>query len=145
MSRKNLRKLANYLLNLPKGYVHFDMNLIAEIPSSSEDGPEPIDAAKFFKNCGAVGCALGHGPAAGIKAHAWEDWFSYCQRVFGFDDQSAGWSWAFDESWRELDNTPQGAALRIFYMLDFGIPSKFTGADQEHFGKYKNAYDIIDY
>lgn len=81
--------------------------------------------------CGTVACAVGHGPGAGIAPMADDcTWQRYAARVFGadrlMDDIVHGW--CFDGAWTVLDNSPTGAAQRIVYMLQHGVPEDFTTA-----------------
>lgn len=116
----NLKKLARYLDELPTGYNGFDMwnySTFTEYPHV------------LTHECGSVGCAVGHGPLAGIDAIKGEDWNEYCLRVFGLAVQydtkveNDPWVWCFDRGWKHVDNTHSGAARRITYMLEKGVPS----------------------
>jgi hypothetical protein len=128
--RRNLAKLAQYLESLPEDYRHFDMS---DFASHNGDCSEVVgdamvalatDPAKFFSNCGTVACALGHGPAAGVRMKLEEaqdhDWDAYCERQFGIPAQrvNATWDFLFSSSWSFIDDTPRGAAARIRYYLD---------------------------
>jgi hypothetical protein len=77
--------------------------------------------------CGSVGCAIGHGPYAGVKKLEEEDWFDYCRRVFinniATNLHADSWEWLFSEEWKEVDNGPIGAAERIDILLTKGLPS----------------------
>jgi hypothetical protein len=71
MKRKNLRKLAEYLLSLPEDYKHFNMGRFycenyRKGYNSWWNNQEP-DEIKPTMDCGTVACALGHGISAGIK------------------------------------------------------------------------------
>lgn len=67
--------------------------------------------------CGSVGCAIGHGPYAGIEKTE-RDWLEYSERVFGIDRRAVEWDYVFDDKWSAYDNTPQGAARRLQEVLD---------------------------
>jgi hypothetical protein len=113
MNVKNLDKLATYLEGLPFGYSHFDMQLYI-------DGQESLPYLRCEENfCGTAACALGHGPAAGIcytGTNLFADWEGYAAK---FTDRDALlWVWLFNDEWRHTDNTHQGAAARIRYVLD---------------------------
>jgi hypothetical protein len=125
MNRKNLQKLATFLAygKLPKE-VEFDMSAYAEDPWSKRD-----------TICGTVGCAAGMGPFAGIKKKRVEDWDDYCGRVF-LESASREWDWCFGSSWQDIDNTPKGAARRIQYLLDKGVPDDFYGPRSDIKTKY---------
>jgi len=119
--RQNLRTLADYLAQLPKGYEHFDMAYYYLIR----------------EGCGTTACALGHAPSAGIITLENETWEEFSKRVFGIADDDrdivAGeftkdWEWLFSENWQYIDNTPHGAAARIFIYLYGGVPKEFIKA-----------------
>lgn len=113
--RANLRKLADYLARLPDDYEQFNMGLYM----SSSDVPGTIRS----EPCDTVACALGHGPTAGIRTYNDANWDDYSDRAFG-DTGGRGatlaWSWCFSPGWVRTDNTPRGAAARIYYLLDKG-------------------------
>lgn len=108
--RKNLNKLADYLAK-KRSKNDFDINVFCDENTSI-----------YSTTCGTVGCAIGHGPYAGIKKLKNEDWFEYSVRVFGFSSFSQEWMWCFDSGWSNTDNTPTGAAKRIRYLLQRGLP-----------------------
>ena len=102
--RANLAKLADYLVTVPQSA--FDM----------ADYQQKTD-------CGTVACAVGHGPEAGVQKRDCESWNQYSDRVFA--PQFESWGWCFSDHWSVADNTPQGAAARIRYMLEHGVPSNW--------------------
>lgn len=109
--KQNLLKLVKYL-EQPKLDAKFNMVCYGDetITTSSTD-------------CGSVGCAVGHGPYAGIRKFKSEDWYQYSRRVFGLNYNE--WIWCFDDLWIYLDNTPKGAAARIRLLLEKGLPSNY--------------------
>ena len=111
MNRENLKKLSDYLLSgeLKAG---FDMGQYADTNDYR------------VTECGSVGCAIGHGPYAGIPKQRGEDWFEYVDRVFTYDYDII--EWCFDILWAEVDNTPRGAGLRIKWLLDHGVPENYV-------------------
>lgn len=76
-------------------------------------------------NCGAAGCAVGHGPYFGIKKHTEERWGQYCKRCF-ISYHKNGWDYLFSGHWGGFDNTPEGAAKRIIYSLKYGVPENLN-------------------
>jgi hypothetical protein len=118
MNRTNLDKLATYLEGLPADYRHFGMSAYMQ----------SVDRAHFFINqaplagsCGTIACAVGHGPAAGIPADEGTVWWTdYGEKAFQLAPEE--WAWCFDSQWTVVDNTPHGAAKRIRYLLDHGLP-----------------------
>lgn len=116
--RQNLKKLASYLEQLK--------------PPESEEDPafdmadfttEDVghDECRLQLDCGSCGCAIGHGPYAGIPKLTTETWYQYHLRVFGTEV----YGWCFAGEWKEVDNTPQGAAARIRIALEHGIPNDY--------------------
>lgn len=75
----------------------------------------------FLTDCGTVGCAVGHGPYAGIPKTTEESWNEYAERCFCVN-LGMIFEYLFHSDWAQIDNTPTGAAKRIRYALDFGIP-----------------------
>lgn len=131
--RINLQQLASYLWNLPKRYGHFDMSSYHDSHYRPDhvtkeikgEGLEP--KAKYF--CGTSACAAGHGPYAGIDATGFDDWGNYGSQQFGAD--GVAWTFWFDGDWDRFDNTPHGAAKRIAYSLQHGIPQNYSKRDFE--------------
>lgn len=110
--RDNLAKLADYL---EKGELRaeFDMRLFS-------DGDHVVDASE----CGAVGCAVGHGPYAGIPKFPEETWYDYWNRAFANGDPRV-YCWCFASDWVWQDGTPSGVAKRIRVMLEHGLPKNY--------------------
>ena len=132
MNRKNLRKLANYLINLPVDYKYFDMRFFKidkETKDEIEIGGQHDDflsqtqiQPREVNVCNTVACALGHGPSAGIKPSDKDvTWWDYGHNHF-LNNGSPEWDWCFGYDWVEVDNTPQGAGKRIIYLLENGLP-----------------------
>ena len=103
--RRNLRKLAEYLLSGDLR-AEFDMTLYGNECRSP-----------LAKECGSVGCAVGHGPYAGISKHDDEEWPEYAGRVFGAH-RGHLFGYLFGAGWRYYDNTPEGAGQRIRGVLE---------------------------
>jgi len=99
--KENLLKLADYLEsgNLK---AKFDMAIIYD--TSKCDG---------INDCGTVGCALGHGPYAGIPKPLQESWIQYSYNAFGMEWGTNEFKQLFGSQWEAIDNTPEGAAKRI--------------------------------
>lgn len=107
----NLRKMAAYLRS-GKLKADFDMTDVAE------------DYC-LLDSCGSVGCVIGHGTfVLGARFH-WESWSVYQERVFGVPCFSSANDWLFSASWKRSDNTPEGAAARIDWLLANGVPTDF--------------------
>ncbi|MDH7796400.1 MULTISPECIES: hypothetical protein [unclassified Beijerinckia] len=118
MHRENLKKLADYLATGTTA-CRFDMGSFCR----DEYGD---DLAPLVHECGTVACAAGHGPAAGIEPiKKDESWTTYVRRHFGLSLFSDEGMWLFSGSWERSDNTPEGAARRIYWLLDEGLPSNW--------------------
>jgi hypothetical protein len=119
---ENLNKLSDYLWKgeFPEG-THFDMCTYCAKGMQTQP------------TCGSVGCAVGHGPYAGIEKIPGEGFSEYCERCFGcglFSDFGA-WDWCFSGKWEDVDNTAKGAAKRIQWLLEKGTPSHDDIAEQQ--------------
>ena len=121
MNRENLQKLADYLRG-PEIAMRFDMGSYCRNSAEKQDihDGDPLNPAEH--SCGTVGCALGHGPASGVDPDKSETWDRYSDRAFGLEPWGRDWEWCFGPIWAETDNTPKGAAARIQYLLDYGLP-----------------------
>jgi hypothetical protein len=108
--RSNLLKLADHLMNKP---------LMAEfkMDTFSNNYARSYDAAT---DCGTAGCAIGHATYIISPKLSGEDWMDYSERLFGLSRYSDEWSWCFGSMWAAVDNSPQGAAQRIIYLLNIG-------------------------
>lgn len=138
--RKNLRQLAKYLVALPKNYGKFDMLHYSVRPGGTFVSPDDVDVA--LRDCGSTACAVGHGPSAGIQVGAMDfTWGEYADNNFG----EGCFGWCFDDTWASVDNTAEGAGLRILYMLDYGIPEGFDVFGlglTKYKALYQDAYDV---
>ncbi len=83
--RDNLAKLAAYLEALPADYDKFKMNTY----NTDASGEEPDFSTRPVISCGSAACAIGHGPAAGIRVYDDRSWWGYATRVFGTCDGSS--------------------------------------------------------
>ena len=122
---RNLRTMCAYLWS-GKLIAAFDMGLF-----SNGVGHE----------CGTVGCVLGHA-ASVIGRSAREGWIGFSDRAFGLrafgSSHSANcWAWCFSCAWKGTDNTPHGAASRIEWMLERGLPADW---ERQMYGKSPLCY-----
>jgi len=140
INRENLARLSAYLKTLPKDYAAFEMKTFIT------GAKDPKAARKYATQnggvnvCGTAGCAIGHGPAAGILfpdegrffqfysqfdfdngeyvTGEWPAWDLYSNEFFlHMEEDEEAWEWCFGSGWSYIDNTPQGAAARIDYIL----------------------------
>ena len=132
--RANLEKLASFLERaVPPPQFGMSMYVVANI-GGYRMSLEPYEAVtEVYTQCGTVACALGHGPLAGIKPKSGDTWDTYSKRVFvdvWADDQyqvTQDWKWLFSGLWSVVDDTPKGAAARIRYYLEHGVPDDVDG------------------
>jgi len=123
--KKNLLKLADYLDTVKKEKFHMkEFRANEELIGlwCSDPGFKSL-----VPSCGTAACALGHAPA--LFPRIWkqkladETYYSgLCRQVFGVWEYSDAWTWCFDSGWSKRDNTPKGAAKRIRYMVENGVP-----------------------
>jgi hypothetical protein len=109
----NLNILADYLDSLPDDYTNFDMHYFAS------DYPEVSDRPP-------CGCAVGHGPAAGLLPAECIGgcWTEYAEVVFfnnEYHDCIEYW-FMFGDGW---ENDPKLAAARIRHVIKHGVPEGF--------------------
>lgn len=144
LQRDNLLVLANFLERaVPppnfdmSDFLNFQESEFNEGDYDSEDyipnidKPSVVAIPEIYNYCGTTACAVGHGPLAGIPPTKNETWSEYSIRNFG-----AGWNtdeenkqhlfeWCFSGGWNYKDNTPYGAAARIKWFLELGIPDDY--------------------
>jgi len=129
--RANLAKLAAYLRTLPVEYPDFAMSAFVQ------DGAGGGHDKAYVPVCGTAACAAGHGPVAGIAPLDGETWLVYSRRAFATGDE---WQWCFDEDWSQIDNTAHGAAARIEYLLNTGLPGDW---EEQMFGEIDAVYQLV--
>lgn len=118
MNRANLEKLAAYLEALPADYKHFGMR--SYFRHKDRGIFHPAQAGPV-NECGTVACAVGHAPSAGITTrYFYTSWTSYAYAAF--DVTETEFDWCFSGVWASIDDTHYGAAKRIRYMLEHGVP-----------------------
>lgn len=131
MNRENLKIAADNLRQPLK--TGFSMEVFDETGVTG-------DSEKIV--CGSVGCAIGH-TAFVIPKYKNETWLDYSLRVTGLTDNdyegNSAWDWCFSEEWRYVDNTPQGAADRIDWLLEYGLPLNWQ---EQLFGEAPLCYKV---
>ena len=117
LNKVNILKLAKFLERLPQE--KFDM---FNYKTNEEADCLPPEE----HSCGTVGCALGWAPTALRSAdlHAYDNWDDYSAQVLGIYE-AGEWGWCFDGDWKLVDNTPKGAALRLRYRVNNGVPDNY--------------------
>lgn len=126
-NRKNLQKLATYLYygNGSQG-VKFDMGQFTEPDSKFYPGVPGVGET----HCSTAGCAVGFAPFAGIRKFKAESFYDYSLRTLTNDAEE--WKWCFNQRWADIHGTRKGAAKRIQYFLDNGLPENFWIPFPEH-------------
>jgi hypothetical protein len=135
LNAQNFFRLVHYLESLPDDYGSFNMSFYFY---KEVAGPERLKIKRRevqyalhnggVNSCGAVACAIGHGPAAGLLVspdeiyemdyEAQVNWKRYAVRVFGVSDGSSPvGAFMFGSDWNRFDRTARGAAARIRYVL----------------------------
>jgi len=102
--KENLEKLAIYLES-GNHKAEFDMEFFVQAANEKAN-------SEAWTDCGSVGCAIGHGPYAGVEKYETETWPEYANRAFAAREGDL-WDMIFGSHWARIDNTPEGAAKRI--------------------------------
>lgn len=157
MNKKNLLKLAEYLDTLPLDYEDFEMSDFLVNGDREKYSVYALKNGGVATTCGAVACAIGHGPSAGflfqqdelahkelwnIDKNAYDRiltplWHNYSTRVFcnSEGDFAYEWQFMFGSAWSGADNTPIGAAARIRMVVnelgDHDFDSLYYATDPE--------------
>lgn len=143
--QRNLAILRDHLESLPGDYAHFKMacwfdasprnkiNTLAQRKIEAEYAARNGGVAS--RSCGAVACAVGHGPEAGllvdpkfISETGGVAWQAYARETFTVERFSTVlMDWLFDGAWNRSDNHHWGAAARITLILEgYGVPEEFV-------------------
>lgn len=115
--RANLIKLADFI---EKKYNVLNFDMTYYMINDDDDHFISACIANATYKCNTIACAIGHGPMAGIDTKPIEAWGNYAKRVF-IDTVNKGSVFMFNSAWKNIDNTPLGAAARIRYFLDHEI------------------------
>ncbi len=118
MYKENLLKMADYIETIPQE--QFNM------------GTFRFNDKCVNPECNSVGCIIGHctildaenvinnfmKPSNIINFQAWSEEFT------GIKGNNT-WEYLFSSEWLTSDNTPTGAAKRIRYVVEHGLPDTF--------------------
>jgi len=115
MNRHNLQRMADYIRTVPQE--KFSMDLYRH-------------GREQKHRCGSVGCVIGHCTILGdehIPRHdnGNIDFETFSEDFTGLDAGRSAWNWCFSDQWHYTDNTPTGAALRIEWLLNNGLPENW--------------------
>jgi len=119
--RKRLAKLADFLDTVPED--QFGMS----------DFRFEDYCAKDLRTCGTAGCAIGWAPAIMHSAivdrfrneRGRIDFYDISNHYYNAPVGSMLFLFLFSGGWVDIDNTAKGAAARIRYFLEKGLPSIF--------------------
>lgn len=133
MNKEALRKLADFLHKLPA-----ERFTMARFRTLQDDADEPSQTGAVDLNtrreyrtvrCYTSGCVLGHLPEAlnlspselpRVENGRAIDFTAVSSKFLEVPFPSPVGQWLFDAMWCRTDNTPQGAARRIEYVLEHG-------------------------
>jgi hypothetical protein len=123
LNRPNLEKLKKFLA----------FEVVPEVRFTMQRYSSAIDD----DICTAAGCAVGFGTLAGIEKYTSENFIEYSERALVEDCNSPEWIWCFSADWAIYDNTQLGAAKRIQYLLDSGVP-------EDGLGRLDISHDLVE-
>jgi len=117
MNRENLQRMADYIKTVPQE--KFAINMYRG--AYKDNGHE----------CNTLGCVIGHCtildknplPIMGFNQRI--DFGLWSEGFTGIDVDEDEWKWCFDGDWDTIDNTPTGAAKRIEWLLNNGLPENW--------------------
>lgn len=113
MNRENLKRMADYIRTVPQ-----ENFTISYYRSGSER----------YHKCDSVGCVIGHCtvlddidniPTFQGGDIRFDEWSKIFTELVPY---SGKWKWCFSTYWKQIDNTPTGAAERIEWLLNHGLP-----------------------
>lgn len=99
---------------------------IAASDSAASDSAAPDSTASTATRAELVALALG--PLVGIAPDGYDQssyWDGYCEAHFGIALWSAPYDWIQNPAWAKTDPGPYAAALRIVYLMTYGIPINY--------------------
>lgn len=133
--RQNLEKLAAHLEKKPSLWwrllrVKFSMRHYAKnvkLNAYRELTPEELLEAKRCPRhyCGTVVCVLGEAALLFPEAVTEVSFGGVGRVLFGVHGFTETWIWLFDSDWEVVDDTREGAASRIRWYLEHGVPSNW--------------------
>ena len=120
MKRDNLQLMVNHLKTNVK-QKNFDM------------GKYRVLYDLINPECGSVGCTIGTCTVLDVEnvienftnPNGVIDFLSWSKDFTGICRIEDEWAWCFGSIWSETDNTPIGAALRIEWLLNNGLPENW--------------------
>lgn len=153
--KSNLKQLADYHGALPIGYSHFSMSgfhwSVSKGSPIGFETPIKIILEQRVSECGAVACVIGHSADAGLPIVKLDgtdlpDWDGTSEHNFGCSlanpnlKLKEAFEWMFGAGWANTDNSPHGAAKRIYWYLEHGTPTDWE--EQMHGNTNILCYEI---
>ena len=113
MNRDNLALMPPFIRTIPQRAFH-----MATFRNGQKKNPE----------CDSLGCVIGHCTVLDnnplpIFLSGRIDFITWSEKFTGVSDDE--WLWCFSSDWSATDNTPKGAALRIEWLLQNGLPENW--------------------
>lgn len=145
--RALLKELALHLWGLPENYGGFSMAHFCRAKPGEHQTPSaawvPHQVSlvhELHEQCGTVACAAGHIPIlrdAPLPREK-EGWLPYIRRAvgIGYYNNSNDYRWMFSGKWASIDNTPHGAARRIWYYL-------LKSVHRDHLGRFSSRMPMV--
>lgn len=105
--------MADYIEKVPQE--KFDMESYRTMPESSP-------------SCKSIGCIIGHCTVLDDLKNIPRNYYGHIRFTewsfdfTGIEIDSLKWKFLFSHEWRNSDNTPTGAAKRIRYFIEHGVP-----------------------
>ncbi len=95
------------------------------------------------ERCNTAGCAAGHATWIVPKFYG-ESYPTYITRTFGgeWGEADAIYDWVFSDDWYGVDDTLEGVAFRIRYMLKHGVPDLAGDKDIVPEDTISEPYDV---
>jgi len=90
--------------------------------------PHDLLSEKPYERGSACGCIIGWSAVVfkdDVKKSGFPTWNQLVEDLFGIEEtfsRQTVYSWLFDSDWKEVDNTVDGAILRIRWLLEHGLP-----------------------
>jgi hypothetical protein len=71
------------------------------------------------------------------------DFHRWCENFTGLSIHCPEWIWCFGSQWANTDNTPMGAAIRILWLIECGLPNNWEAQMNNQAPLcYEQFYDI---
>lgn len=127
INKQNLLRMADHIEKVPQEM--FDME---NFRIGQQVAPE----------CDSVGCIIGHSvilaPELITRLYGGKiDFYAWCLSFTGLSLGVPRWKYLFGSAWKYSDDTPIGAAKRIRYFVENGLPKDW---EKQMYGNAKLSY-----